>query len=96
MTYEKIKALLWPHVAVPLFLLVAIDYVAIVALFVKVFAAAYLVAQLVVFPVGFALGAVVKLSPEGRFASAEKTRLAKFFPLLAAGRAAFDHLISEA
>lgn len=89
MTYEALKKLFWPHVVLPMALVVALDYVRFVAIFAQIVASAYLVLQLVAFPVGFVMEGI------GRGLELDKIRLARWLPLLGAGRRAFSYLLLE-
>lgn len=71
----------------PLFFVVAIDYVAIVGVFIQILASAYLVLHLLSFIVGFVA--------KGLERDLLKYRIGTFFPLLEAGDKAFSYLMEE-
>lgn len=52
MTYEQIKAALWPHFLVPLAVIVLLEYVQLLAVVARIGAASYLM----VYSLGFAVG----------------------------------------
>ncbi len=95
MKYEKLKSLFFPHTVVPLFLLIAIDYVRILGIFVQVFAAAYLMMQLLAFPAGFILCAFNQAKPFAVWKDVFKYRIVLFFPLFGGGKSCWEYLMSE-
>lgn len=95
MTLEKLKALFWPHVAGAMLVLVSVDYLTLAAGFVKIFAAAWLIMQLLAFPTGFVVRALTKFSSASPLANLSKYPVVRLFPLLDAGSDVFDRLFEE-
>lgn len=96
MKYADVKALLWPHVALPLFLVVAIDYVKIVGTITQALAGFYLSLQLLAFLLGFVAAAVLQLGGDNHWAhQVFLVNASRFFPLLGAGKRSFDFLMAE-
>lgn len=93
--YETLKRYLWPHTAIPLAVIVAIDYVNLVGHIAQIFLAAYLMLQLLSFCLGFVAAAFLHFSPESPWGTVFKYNVVRFFPLMSGGRVAFDFLMAE-
>lgn len=64
MTYEQIKAALWPHFLVPLAVIVLLEYVQLMAVIVRIGAASYLMAYSMGFAVGIWAGLMAESGSE--------------------------------
>lgn len=95
MTYERLKALFWPHITLSLALLILIDYITMIGVIVQLVAGAYLGLHLIAFVVGFIAGAIGHIDSRSAWSDLFNYNIAKFFPLLPAGRDWFAYLMTE-
>lgn len=94
--YERIKSVLWPHFAVPLAVIVLLDYAAILATITQIGCAAYIVVHGLCFGVGFFAGTMTYLGYEHNFLDGIlKLRIARVIPAIVQGHAAARWLLTE-
>lgn len=85
MIYEQLKRLLWPHLLVPLGLLVAIDYLSLLSGLLYGVAVVYVLTQVAMLALGFFCGAAWHLGKESAWAEIRKYNIVRAFPMIPLG-----------
>lgn len=93
--YQTLKRYLWPHTLGPLAVIILIDYVRLLGTFTQVLLGVYLALQSLALLGGFAAAAAIRLNDGSPWQQLFQYNISKFFPLLEAGRAAFNYLMTE-
>lgn len=93
--YDAAKRLLWPHIAVPLAVVVALSYLELVSGLARVACIAYACLQFVAFGLGVWGGMLVKLDGQSPWGAAFGYNLARCFPLLSVGSSFAQWALTE-
>lgn len=93
--YDAAKKLLWPHIAVPLFLVVVLSYLELVSGLARVACVAYASLQFIAFGLGVWGGMLVKLDDKSPWGAAFGYNLSRCFPLLTVGMRFAEWALTE-
>lgn len=93
--YEQAKRLLWPHLLVPLAVMVGLDYLTAFAVLLQVAAGAYMALQTFAVGVGLWAAMMVHFKSDSPWADVRRYNISRVFPLIGIGYEAFGWLIAE-